>query len=84
MGKTLPLLMVRREVVCNIWSHALESGWVRLALTNGQERSGLQHQESCTQVWVGKIPPFLMVSREVVCNIWSHALEFGWERLPLC
>ena len=31
---------------------------------------------------MGKTPPFLMVRREVVCNIWSHELEFGWVRLP--
>ena len=50
---------------------------------NGQGRSGLQHLESCTVVWVGKTPHLLMVRSEVVCNIWSHALEFGWVRHPL-
>ena len=30
MGKTL-LLLIMRVVVCNIWSHALELGWVRLS-----------------------------------------------------
>ena len=46
-------------------------------LANGKERSGLQHLESCTGDWAGKTPPSLMVRREFVCNIWSHALEFG-------
>ena len=45
MDKTAPLLMVRREVVCNIWSHTLEFGWIRPPLANGQERSGLEHLE---------------------------------------
>ena len=81
MGKTPPLLMVRREVVCSIWSHALEFGWARLPLCNGKERSGFQNLESCTGVWVGKSHHLLMGKREVVCNIWSHALEFGLVRL---
>ena len=76
--------MVRRELDCNIWSHALEFDRVRPPppLANGQERSGLQHLESCTGVWVGKTPPLLIVSRDVVCKIWSHALEFVCVRLP--
>ena len=53
-------------------------------LANGKERSGLQHLESCTGVWVGKTPPSLMGKRLVGCNIWSHALEFGWVRLNPC
>ena len=77
MGKTPPLLMFRREAVCNIWSHALEFLWVSLPPCYGQESSGLQHLESCTGVLLGKIPPLLMVSGEVVCNICSHAPEFG-------
>ena len=56
MGKTPPLLMVRREVVCNKWSHAMEFGWVRLPPYYGQERSGSQYLESSTKVWVGKTP----------------------------
>ena len=84
MGKTPHLLVGMVEVVYKIWSHALEFGWVRLPLANGQERSGLQYLDSCTGVWVGKTPPLLMVRREVLCNIWSHALKFGWVRLPPC
>ena len=75
--KTPPSLMQRREVVYNIWSHALVFGWVRLPPYYGQERSGLQHLESCTGVWVGKTPPFSMFRRQVVWNIWSLELEFG-------
>ena len=84
VGKTAPLLMSRIEVVCNIWSHALEFGWVRLPLANGQERSAFQHLESCTGDSVSKTTPLQMVRRELVCYIWSHALEFRWARLPLC
>ena len=84
MGKTAPLLMGKREVVCSIWIPALEFGCVRLPLANGQERSGLQHLESCNGVWVGKTPPLLMVRTKVLLNLWSHTLEFGWVRLPLC
>ena len=40
----------------------------------------MQHLESCSRVWVGKTPPLLMGRTEVVCNIWSHALEFGLVR----
>ena len=29
---------------------------------------------------MGKSPPFLVGRRKVVCNIWSHALEFEWVR----
>ena len=82
MGKTPPLLMQRREVVFNIWSHAFDFEWVRLSPCYGHERSGLQYLESCTGVWVGKTPPLLTVRREVVFNLWSHVLEFGWVRLP--
>ena len=39
VGKTPSLLLSWREVVCNICSHALEFGWVRLPLTNGLGRS---------------------------------------------
>ena len=70
-------------MVCNIGSHALEFGWVRHPLSNGQERSGLQYLELCTGVWVGKTPTFLMQRGEVDCSIRSPALEFGWVRLPL-
>ena len=84
MGKTPPFLLGRTEVVCSIWNPALEFEWVRLPPSNGQERSGLQHLESCTGVWVGKTPPLLMVRTKVLLNIWSHALEFGWVRLPPC
>ena len=66
MGKTPPLLMGRTEVVCNIWSHALEFEWVRLPPSNGLERNGLQHLELCSEVWVGKTPPLLMVRGEVI------------------
>ena len=82
MGKTPSLLMGRRDVVCNIWSHALEFGWVRLPPCHGHKRSGLQHLESCTGVWVGKTPTLLTARREVDFNLWSHVLEFGWVRLP--
>ena len=51
-------------------------------LANGQDRSALQYLESCTGVWVGKTPPLLMVRREVVFKIWSHALEFNRVRPP--
>ena len=49
-----------------------------------RERSGLQHLESCTGVCVSKTPPLLLGRREVVCSIWSQALEFVWVRLPPC
>ena len=51
---------------------------------SGQEKSRLQHLESCTGVWVGKTPALVMGRRNVVCNMWGHALEFGWVRLPSC
>ena len=37
MGKTFPLLMDRRKVVCDIWSHPLEIMLVRLPFDDGQE-----------------------------------------------
>ena len=83
MGKTHPLLLGRVEMVCNICSHALEFWSVRLPLVSGYGRSGLQHLESCTGLWVGKTPSLLMGKREVVCSIWIPALEFGWVRPPL-
>ena len=33
---------------------------------------------------MGKTPSLLMFRREVVCNILSDALEFGWVKLPPC
>ena len=42
VGKTHPMPMGRREVVCNIWSDALELGWVRLSIVNRQKRIGLK------------------------------------------
>ena len=35
---TPPLLMGCIKVVYNIWSHALEFGWIRLSLAKGQEK----------------------------------------------
>ena len=64
VGKILPLLMGRRKVVFTKWSHAQEFGWVRLPLCYGQERSGLQHLESCTVVWVGMTPRLVMVGEK--------------------
>ena len=78
-----PQLIGRKEVVCNISSHALEFGWVRFPLANGQEKVPLHNLESCTGVWVGKSPLLLMDRRKFVCNIWSHALELGLVGLPL-
>ena len=57
VGKTPSLLMGRRKVVSNIYSHALEFWWVRLPPANVQAKSRLQHLRSCTRVWVGKTPP---------------------------
>ena len=77
MGTNPPLLMVRREgVITSVlkhWSFVCEGS----PFANGQEISGLQHLYSCTGVYVGKTPTLLMVRREVVCNICTHALEFG-------
>ena len=86
MGKTPPFLMFRREVVCNIYCRVLHwsLGGLDTPLANGKERSGFQHLESCTGIWVGKTPPFLMFRRLVVWNIWSSELEFGWVRHPPC
>ena len=42
------------------------------------------HLESCTRDLGEKTSPLLMGRREVVCNICSHALEFGWVRLSPC
>ena len=84
MGKTLPLLMGWRNVVCNISSHALEFGWVKLPLATGQEKRHLQYLEYCTGVWESKTPSFLMGRTEVVCNISSHVLESGCVRLHPC
>ena len=52
--------MGMRIDVCNIWSHALEFGLVRLPLANGNEKECLQHLESCTGNWMGKTAPLLM------------------------
>ena len=52
-------------------------------LANGQERSGLQHLESCKGVLVVKTHPIPMGRREVVCNIWNHAPELGLVRLSI-
>ena len=51
VGKPPPWLMGRRKFVCNICSHALEFGWVRLPLANGQEKSPLQHLKFSVEVW---------------------------------
>ena len=66
VDKTPPLLMGRGHVVSNIWSNAIEFRWVKLLPCYGQERTGLQHLESCTGVWVGKITPLFLSRREVV------------------
>ena len=74
------MLVGRRKVVCNIYRHELEFGWVR---ASWQAKSHLHDLESCTGVWVGKTPVLLMGRREIVCNIWSHAQDFGWLEFPL-
>ena len=43
----------------------------------------MQHLYSCTGILGDKTPPFLMVRREIVCNIRSHALKLGWVNSPL-
>ena len=43
-------------------------------LVCGQEKSRLQHLESCTVVWVGKTLPFFVGRRNVASIICSHAL----------
>ena len=83
-GVRLPIANEQKKVVCNIWSHAPEFGWVRLSPFHGQERSGLHNLESCTGVWMGKTSPYLYFRREVICSIWSHALEFGCVIHPPC
>ena len=83
VGKTPPLLMGRSKDVCNICSHTLEIGSVRLPLSDEQDKSCLQHLELCTEDWEGKTSPLLLGRRKVICNIWSYELEFGWVRLPL-
>ena len=78
VGKTPPFLMGRREVVCNKWCHTMKFVWVGFPFPYSQERSGLEHLELCTGVWVGKTyPPLLLGRREVVCSIWSRGLEYG-------
>ena len=71
-------------MVCNILSHAQDFDGQYSFLTNGKERSGLQHLESCTGVWVSKTSPFLLGRRELFCKIYSHTPEFRWARLPPC
>ena len=84
MGKTPPLLWSGEKWFATSGvMHWSLSGYDS-PLANGQDRSALQYLESCTGVWVGKTPPLLMVRREVVFKIWSHALEFGWRRHPTC
>ena len=39
-------------------------GWVRLPLACGEEKSHLQHLESCTGVWVVKTFPLLIGSKK--------------------
>ena len=59
-------------------------GWYDSPFDNGQERSGLEHLESHTGVWVGKTPLLIKGKEEVVCNICNKALEFEWVRLFSC
>ena len=75
--------MEMRKDVCNFFSHAMEFGWERFPLANGNEKRRLQHLESCTGVRLCKTPPLLMGMRKDICSSWSHALEFGCVRLPL-
>ena len=84
MGSTPSLLMSRRKVVGNHWSHALESGLVDSHFAIGQESILLRHLQTCTRVWVGKTPPLLMGRRKVVCNTYTYVLELGWVTLPPC
>ena len=63
--------------VSYIWSHALEFGWVRLPLENGNDDGCFIHLESCTGVWLGKTTPLKMELRIDVCNIRSHAEDIG-------
>ena len=74
MGKTAPLLTAVMKDVCNIDSHALELGWVRLPLC----------LESCTEFWTGKTPHLLMGMRKDVWNICIHTQNIVWVRLLLC
>ena len=84
MGKTPPLLMGGGMWFATSEVMHFSLGGLDSPFINGQGRNSLQHLESCTGVWVGKTPTLLMVRSKVVCNIWSHALEFQWLRLPPC
>ena len=84
MGKTPLLLISRKKSFATSGVIHQSLGVLDSPPANEPKKSGLQHLKSCNGVWVGKTPPFLMSRREVVCNIWSHALEFGWVRLPTC
>ena len=42
MGKTPPLPMGMRIVICNIWRDALEFVWVRLPIANGHDKNCLE------------------------------------------
>ena len=53
-------------------------------LVTGQKKHCFQHLDSLTVVCEDKTPSFQMGRREVISNICSHALEFGWLRLPPC
>ena len=53
-------------------------------LPSMNEQRRLQDFESSTGVYLGKTPSLLMGRSKDICNIWSHALEFGWVRLPPC
>ena len=82
VGKTLLKLMGRVDVVLNIWCQALEFVWVRHSPCYWARDKWFATSRVMHWSWVGKTLLLLMIRREVVCNIWSHALEFGWVRLP--
>ena len=75
--RLLPLLMIRREVGCNICSHALEFGWVRLPLCQWAGEKWFATSVVIHWSLGEQDSPLANGKEEVVCNICSHALEFG-------
>ena len=73
VGKTPLLQMVRREVVCNIWRHELEFGWVKLHPSYQARLKWFATSGMMQLSYVGKTPPLLMVRKEVLFSIWRHA-----------
>ena len=83
LGKNPPLVMGMRKGVCNILSHTLKFGWVRLSPSKWEREKTFTKSKDMFLSLLKKVSSPVYGNEKRPLNIWSYALEFVWVRLPM-